>query len=72
MATIWRYQSRHFRQFRIFTRSVQTQARYDYTPQEDQDDRSPYATPAGLATPRQVDIYLSYVKVCVVTTRMTL
>ncbi|KAJ3491459.1 hypothetical protein NLI96_g691 [Meripilus lineatus] len=58
MASVWRSQSRHLRRLQTFTRSVKTQARYDYVPQDDQSDRSPYATPAGIATPRQLAQFL--------------
>jgi len=41
------------RQFRVLTRNLRTQARYDYTPREDLGEPS-YVKLAGLATPRQV------------------
>lgn len=46
--------SRSFSKLRLLTRNVRTQAKYDYTPQPDDLDDSPYMRPAGLATPRQV------------------
>lgn len=39
-------------------RTVQTQARYDYVPQDGPSDSSSYAPPAGLATPRQLVQFL--------------
>jgi len=35
------------------TRSIRTQARYDYAPREDVGEPS-YSRPVGIATPRQV------------------
>ena len=45
------------RQLRVLTRTLRTQARYDYLPQEDLGEPS-YIRPAGVATPRQVHIQL--------------
>lgn len=58
MAALWRSQYRQIRHLRVLVRSVQTQARYDYIPQDDQNDRSTFATPAGIATPRQLVQFL--------------
>ena len=38
------------------TRSLRTQAQYDYAPQEPTDNNPTYGTPAGLATPKQVRV----------------
>ncbi|OBZ76736.1 ATP-dependent Clp protease ATP-binding subunit ClpX [Grifola frondosa] len=44
---------------RIFTRSLRTQARYDYVPPQNDVGNAPFfARPAGLATPRQLVQYL--------------
>ncbi|KIJ19981.1 hypothetical protein PAXINDRAFT_174520 [Paxillus involutus ATCC 200175] len=47
----------HARSFRILTRRVRTQARYEYIPREEPDEGS-FTKPAGLATPRQLVQYL--------------
>ena len=47
------------RQLRVLTRTLRTQARYDYVPREDMGEPS-YIRPAGVATPRQVHIPTQY------------
>jgi hypothetical protein len=51
----------HARSFRILTRRVRTQARYEYIPREEPDESS-FTKPAGLATPRQV-CFLNFIPV---------
>ncbi|OAX39756.1 ClpX, ATPase regulatory subunit [Rhizopogon vinicolor AM-OR11-026] len=45
------------RSFRVLSRNLQTQAQYEYSPRDDQDDGS-FLPRSGLATPRQLVRYL--------------
>ncbi|KAH9938610.1 P-loop containing nucleoside triphosphate hydrolase protein [Fomitopsis serialis] len=56
---MWRTDiSRCCHSFARLTRSLRTQARYDYAPPEDEGGAPYWAKPAGLATPRELAHYL--------------
>ena len=48
--------SRSLWKLRLLIRNIRTQAKYDYTRPPDDLDESPYTRPAGLTTPRQVEL----------------